>query len=150
MVESLPPHRRIDQLSLTAALPTYPTTGVGLSSEAKPLSALPISAIMPFGGVRPSFAESSEDSKEGIILDALRMQAKRKVMMAMGKPAIGVPNVANRFQTKHIFSRLLNSIASALSGVVLIPDDDSQQSEGIARAYNQPIVSSIIVSSTPV
>lgn len=126
LVKILPSPHWIDQFALTAASPTSPTTGGGLSSEADPLSAHPISSVMSLGGVRPSSAESSEDNKEGIILDARCMQAKREVMMAMGEPATGVSNVAKRVQTRRDFSCLLNSITSAPSGVVVIPDDDNQ------------------------
>lgn len=126
MVESLPPPRRIDQLALTAASSTSSTNGGGLSSKANPLSARPISAIMTLCGVRPSSAESNEDSKEGIIFDARRMQAKRKSVISMSEPAIGVSNVSKRIQSRRIFSRLPNSIASAPMGVVVIPDDDNQ------------------------
>lgn len=73
LVERLPPPRRIDQLALTAASPTSPITGGGSSSEANPLSALPILSIMPLGGVFPSSIEKSEDNKEGIIFHFQRM-----------------------------------------------------------------------------
>lgn len=150
MVECLPLLHRIDQLVWTAASPTSLMDGGGLSSEANPLSARPISAIMPLGGVHSSSVESSEDSKEGVIFDIRCMHAKRKVVMAMGELVTGVPNIAKRIQTRRSFSCLLNSIASAPTGEVVISDDDIQQFRGISGACNQPIVSSPIVSSIPV
>lgn len=46
--------------------------------------------------------------------------------MAMGELVTSAPNIAKRIQSRNSFSRLLNSIALATMGIVMIPDDDIQ------------------------
>ena len=89
LVDRLPPPHRMDQLALTIA-PPIPPMG-SLASEENPLHARPISAVMPLGGVPSSSMEDNEDSKEGIIADVRRTQAKRKAVWAMGEPVTGAP-----------------------------------------------------------
>lgn len=135
LVDRLPMPRQLDQLALTVDMSTPPAAGEGSSSvKLNPLVAHPISAIMPLGGSHHSSAESDEDNKDGINSDVRRIQAKRKVILAMAETVIGVPNVTKRVQTKHIFSRLLNSISSTLAAIILIPYDDTQWSEGVSGA----------------
>lgn len=54
------------------------------SAEADPLVVRLISTVMPFGGAHPTSVDDDEDSKDDIILDARRLQAKRKALIAMG------------------------------------------------------------------
>lgn len=88
LVDCLPPPHRLDQLALTTAMPVPTVAGEGSSStEVNPLAARPISVIMSLGGAHHSSAENDEDKKDGIISDVRRMQAKRKVVLAMGETA---------------------------------------------------------------
>lgn len=78
-------------------MPIPSTGGQGSSSAAvDPLAARPISAIMPQGGARHTSIEGNKNSKNGIISDVRRMQAKRKVVLAMGEAVADVPNVAKK------------------------------------------------------
>lgn len=74
---------------MTATMPIPPTGGQGSSSAV-------VSAIMPQGGARHTSIEGNKNSKDGIISDVRRMQAKRKVVLAMGEVVADVPNVAKK------------------------------------------------------
>lgn len=65
----------------------------------------------------------------------------------MGEVATGAPNVVKRVQIRSSFLRLLCSISSSPAAIVVIPDDDTQQSEGIGGVFKQPIVYAQIASS---
>lgn len=94
-IDHLPQPRRFDQLALIAAMPIPPTTREdSLSAEVDPLVVLPISAVTPLGGAYPTSADDDEDSKDGIISDARRLQAKKKALLAMGEQVTGAPNVS--------------------------------------------------------
>lgn len=151
LVDRLPLPRQLDQLALTAAMSTPPVAGEGSSSvKLNPLVSRPILAIMPLGGAHHSSAESDEDNKDGINSDVWRIQAKRKAILAMGETVIGVPNFVKQVQTKHSFSRLLNSISSTLAAIILIPDDDTQWSEGVSGASKHPVVPVPVDSFVPI
>lgn len=94
LVDLLPPPRRMDRLALTVAPSVSPVSGS--ASEMDPLHPCHLSAVMPLIGTRASSLESSEYSKEAIIADVQRMQAKRKAILAMGEPVVGASNVAKR------------------------------------------------------
>lgn len=97
LVNRLPLPHRLDQLALTAAMLVPLAAGEGSSpAQVNPLAARLISAIMPSSGAHHSSAESDEDHKDSIISDVRRMQAKRKVVLAMGETFTSVPNVAKR------------------------------------------------------
>lgn len=118
-------------------------------TEADPLAVCPISSVMTLDGAHHTSTRGDEDSKDGIIFDARRLQAKRKAILAMGEAVTGAPNVVNRVQTRRRFSCLLSSISLSPAAIVVIPDDDAQQSEGIGGALKQPIVPVQIAFSFP-
>lgn len=71
-----------------------------------------------------------EDNKDGIISDIRQSISKRKVVLATGEASANVVNIGRRVQSRCNFTRLLNSISSTPEAVVVIPDNDVQQSEG--------------------
>ena len=84
LVDLLPPPRRMDWLALTVASSISPVSGS--ASEMDPLQARPLSFVMPLSGTRASSLVSTEDSKEGIIVDARRMQAKSRSLVPLMLP----------------------------------------------------------------
>lgn len=95
LIDRLPPPRWLDQLAMNTAMPIPQKITEGSSSaEADPLAVRPISSVMPLGGAHPASAVDDEDSKDGIISDARRLQAKKKALLAMGEQVTGAPNVS--------------------------------------------------------
>lgn len=102
LVESLPPPCHIDQLALTAATPSPPVTeGTSASVEETPLTTCPISTVAPTVRAYSSSAEVVKDSKDGIISDVRRVQAKRKAVLAMGEAFTGALNIGKRVQSSY-------------------------------------------------
>lgn len=150
LVNCLHPPRWLYQLDFTAAMYVPPAAEEGSSSaDVDPLAARPISAIILLGSVHRSSADSDDDNKEGIISDVRLMHAKRKVVLAMGEIVTSVPTVAKRVQTRRSFSYLLNSISSTPVAIVVIPDHDIQQSEGVIGESKHPVAPAQVVSSVP-
>lgn len=54
------------------------------------------------------------------------MQAKRKVVLAMGEAVTGAPKATKRVQMRRGFARLLRSISSTPVTIIVLPHDDVQ------------------------
>lgn len=83
-----------------------------------------------------------EDNKDGIVSTVRRVMAKRKVDQAMGEPSpgSGSSQIGRHIMQRHKFPRLISLISSDPGSVVVILNDDVQQSKGYQGASNQPIV----------
>lgn len=135
---------------LPLLFPVLPVVREGSSSaRVKPLTVHPISIVVPPGGARPISAEEDEGNKDGMISDVRRMQAKIKAIMAMGKAVTGAPNVAKRVPIRRTFTRLLDSKSLTRAAIVVIPDDDVRQSEGIGGTLKQTVVPTQVITLTP-
>lgn len=77
-----------------------------------------------------------EDSKEGIVSSVRRAKARRKAVQVMGEPSPGngSSQIGRCVMQRRGFARLISSISFDPGGVVVIPDDDAQQSEGYQGA----------------
>lgn len=69
--------------------------------------------------------------------------------MAMGEAITDAFNIGKRVQSRRNFTRLLNSISSTPEAIVVIPDDNVQQSEGNQGATKQPEVLIQPIPQTP-
>lgn len=89
--------------------------------------------------------ETAEYKKEEIVLSVHRAMAKRKAVQAMGEssPECGSSQIGRRIMQRRGFARLIFLIYCDLGGVVVIPNDDMQYSEGYRGASKHPIVSVI-------
>lgn len=90
----------------------------------------PISTVIPPSATYSGHTKVVEDSKDGIISDARWAIAKRKSILAIRETFNDAFNIGRRVQSRHNFTRLLNSISYTPKAVVVIPDDDAQQFEG--------------------
>lgn len=97
MVDSIHPPRCLDQLALSVTVPVPPVVeGEPTLVGGTPLAAHPISTVVPLVGTHSGSVDTTKDSKEGIILDVYRLQAKRKVVLAMGEMVTGALNIGKQ------------------------------------------------------
>lgn len=130
LVETFPPPCRADRLAFTAVTSVPPVAeGSSMSAEESPLASHLISTIAPSSVVYSGRTEMVEDNKDGIISDAHRVIAKRKVVLALGETSTNAFQIRRQVQSRHNFTLLLNLISLTLEAIVVIPDDDIQQSE---------------------
>ena len=90
------------------------------------MASFPISTVVPPSGTYSSSAEVEEDNNDGIISNVRCMQAKRKVVLAMGEAVTGAPKATKRVQMRRGFARLLRSISSTPVTIIVLPHDDVQ------------------------
>lgn len=113
LVKTLPPPRRANCLVLTVVTSIPPVAeGSSASGEYSHLAPQPILIVAPSFGACSSHTKMVEDSKDGIISDARRVIAKRKVILVMGETSNSAFNIRRSVQSRRTFTRLLNSISS--------------------------------------
>lgn len=138
LYETLPPPHRFSVVIPVSHRPI----GSSTTSEGRPGSHTVVTPAVASPGPTRSAADDAVDSKFGIVTNARRFAEKRKVIQAMSGPAPeGSSGPIGRWvmQCRGLM-RWLSSPSSDPTDVLVIPDDDIQQSKGIERASHQPLV----------
>ncbi|CAH1437667.1 unnamed protein product [Lactuca virosa] len=136
LYETLPPPRR---LGVVTSAPPQPV-GSSTASESQPG---PHTVVTPAATSRPPvepITDNAVDSKTKITATVRQVAEKRKAVKAMIGPAPEGSSgpIGQRVMQRRGLMYLLSSASSHSGDVLVIPDDDVQQSEGIGGASHQP------------
>ncbi|CAH1433873.1 unnamed protein product [Lactuca virosa] len=129
---------------VSSAVTSAPPQPVG-SSTASEIQPGPHTVVTPAATSRPPvepITDNAVDSKIGITANIRRVAERRKVVQAMSGPAPEGSSgpIGRRVMQRRSLMHLLSSVTSHSRDVLVIPNNDVQQSEGIGGASHQPFV----------
>lgn len=143
--EVLPPPGRLSAPTVASPQPVESSSATG-DQPAPDVSLCP--ELIPRSSGE-ALTDDVVDSKDGIIANIHRVAEKGKVAQAISNPVSGGSSlqISRHVVQRRGLMRLLSSMPPHHGDVLVIPNDDVQQSEGVERASHYPIVPAVIASS---